>query len=278
MMANIPGGLKPVSLTRDAARHPWLVVTVGVHVVALIVLFVRPAAWPLVAAALAGNHGLLAIASVSPRSRLIGPNLRRLPRGASADQVALTFDDGPDPDVTPRLLRILAQYRARATFFCIAERAKKYPDVMRSIVDGGHRVENHSLKHAAHFALLGRKAMARDIAMAQNILFALTNQTPTYFRPPAGMRNPGLDLVLRRLNLSLVSWTRRGFDTVTRDPERVLRRLTRDLRAGDILVLHDGSCVRGVDGEPLVLKVLPGLLAHLAHENLAPVAIPPPRG
>jgi peptidoglycan-N-acetylglucosamine deacetylase len=202
----------------------------------------------------------------------MGANLRRVP--GAGNEIALTFDDGPDPEVTPRVLRVLAERGARASFFCIAERAQKYPEIVRAIVEGGHRVENHSLRHTAHFALLGTKAMTRDVSAAQLILSVLADNAPRYFRPPAGMRNPALDFVLRKLDLGLVSWSRRGFDTFTRDPERVLRRLTKNLRGGDILVLHDGSSARDAEGVPVVLNVLPRLLDHLERESLLAVALP----
>ena len=261
------------SVLHAARRNAWLPVTILVHAGCLVALFASPGSGPTIAAIIVANHAVLAFASMSPRSRLLGPNLRRLLRTARDGEVALTFDDGPDPDVTPKLLRILAEHDARASFFLVAERAQRYPQIVRAIVDAGHSVENHSLKHSAHFALLGREAMKRDIEAAQKILCALAGRPPRYFRPPAGMRNPGLGLVLQELDLDLVSWTRRGFDTITGDPEQVLRRLTRNLRSGDILVLHEGSSVRDPDGGPVVLKVLPRLLGQLKQQNLRAAAI-----
>jgi peptidoglycan/xylan/chitin deacetylase (PgdA/CDA1 family) len=262
------------SLVRAARRNAWLTVTILVHAICVVALFASPGSWPVIVAVIVANHALLTIASVSPRSRLLGPNLRRLPADAQDDQVALTFDDGPDPHVTPKLLRILAEHDAHASFFLVAQRAERYPDIVRAIADAGHSVENHSLRHAAHFALRGRQTMKRDIEAAQKILCALARRAPRYFRPPAGMRNPGLGLLLHELDLDLVSWTRRGLDTITRDPDRVLRRLVRNLRGGDILVLHEGSSARDSEGEPVVLKVLPRLLTDLEQRNLRAVAIP----
>jgi peptidoglycan/xylan/chitin deacetylase (PgdA/CDA1 family) len=255
-------------------RDLWLWLTIGVHVVALIALIFVPSSLHFVALALVCNHAFIATASMLPRSSLLGPNLRRLPSSQSDRQVVLTFDDGPDPEVTPRVLQILGRCRAQATFFCVAERAERHPDIVRAIVDGGHRVENHSLKHAPYFALLGRDAMMEEVARAQKILSRLAGRPPRYFRPPAGMKNPCVDFVLRALGLELVSWTRRGFDTVTRDPQRVLRRLTRGLREGDILLLHDGSSARTSDGTTVVLEVLPLLLDALSRNNLRAVAMP----
>ena len=90
--------------------------------------------------------------------------------------------------------------------------------------------------------------MAREIAAAQASLADITGEAPRFFRAPAGLRNPFLAPVLQRLDLQLVSWTRRGFDTVRREPTDVLARLARGLAAGDILLAHDGNAARAEDG------------------------------
>ena len=102
----------------------------------------------------------------------------------------------------------------------------------------------------------------------------LTGELPTFFRAPAGLRNPFLGPVLHRLGLTLASWTRRGFDTRERDPARVLERLTRKLASGDILLLHDGNAARAADGRPVALSVLPALLEALAQRRLRSVTLP----
>ncbi|MDB5731644.1 MAG: polysaccharide deacetylase family protein, partial [Variovorax sp.] len=114
----------------------------------------------------------------------------------------------------------------------------------------------------------------REIARAQAIVTEVTGWRPTCFRAPAGLRNPFLDAVLRRLDLSLVSWTRRGFDTRERDAAKVLARLARQLAAGDILLLHDGNAARTLDGRPVVLEVLPPLLRQLRDAGLRSVTLP----
>lgn len=237
-------------------------------------LFVPGAAWPaLVAVGL--NHAAITAAGLWPRSRLLGPNLTQLGSAArAAGQVAITVDDGPDPAVTPRVLDLLDQHGARATFFCIADRATAHPALTREIVERGHSVQNHSASHRHHFSLLGPRGMRREIARAQTVLADLTGQAPQFFRAPAGLRNPFLDPVLHRLGLRLASWTRRGFDTRERDAARVLRRLTRGLQAGDILLLHDGHAARTGTGSPVVLDVLPALLARIAASGLHCVTLP----
>ena len=115
--------------------------------------------------------------------------------------------------------------------------------------------------------------MGRDVDRAQQLLTELAGSRPTYFRAPAGIRSPLLQPLLGRRGLRLASWTRRGFDTVSGDPEKVLARLTRGLEAGDVLLLHDESSHRAGNGRAVVLDVLPELLRHLASRGLKPVAL-----
>jgi peptidoglycan/xylan/chitin deacetylase (PgdA/CDA1 family) len=209
-----------------------------------------------------------------PRNALLGPNLTRLPAAAAArGEIALTFDDGPDPDVTPLVLDILEAHGVRATFFGIATRAARHPDVVREIVRRGHAVENHSRAHLATFAFMGPRGMRREVIQAQEALTEIAGQRPRFFRPPAGMRSPFLDPVLHDVGLKLASWTRRGFDTRQRNPDHVAARLLDGLAAGDILLLHDGHCARTSSGTPVVLEVLPRLLEAARAKELRLVTL-----
>jgi peptidoglycan-N-acetylglucosamine deacetylase len=260
---------------------PLLAFSLLLHLAAPLLLLSRPALWPWAIGALLADHLLLFAFGLIPRSHALGANWTRLPATAAASgAIAITIDDGPDPEVTPRVLRILAEHGARATFFCIGERAARYPALVRDCVQAGHAVENHSYHHRRAFALLGWRQLRHE--QAQGCLGELAGVTPRFFRAPAGLRSPLLDPLLQRLGLQLASWTRRGFDTVSGDAQRVLARLSRNLHAGDILVLHDGHAARSPHGEPVVLEVLPRLLALLGQRGLRTVTLPqalprPPR-
>jgi len=108
----------------------------------------------------------------------------------------------------------------------------------------------------------------RELQAAQDTLTVITGQRPMFFRAPAGLRNPLLDPVLHRLGLQLVSWSVRGFDTRIGNVERVRIRLLSGLRAGAILLLHDGNAARAPAGIPVILEVLPAVLAAAAAANL----------
>lgn len=248
----------------------WLKISVAVHLAAAGAWLADHALWPWSVAALVINHALIAAGGLLPRSRLLGPNWTRLP---GADGVALTIDDGPDPDVTPAVLDLLARHGVRATFFCIGERVARYPELARRIAREGHEIGNHTEHHRYVFSLFGPSAMRREIAQAQASISAVCQVMPRFFRAPAGLRNPFLQPCLAQLDLQLASWTRRGYDTVNPDPQVVLERLTRNLAAGDILLLHDGRAARTFEGTPVILAVLPRLLAILARQGLSCVTL-----
>jgi peptidoglycan/xylan/chitin deacetylase (PgdA/CDA1 family) len=163
--------------------------------------------------------------------------------------------------------------RASATFFCIGDRVLRYPDLAQEIVRRGHVIENHSQRHRHNFSLLGPGGMNAEITRAQESIHRVTGSSPLFFRAPAGLRNPFLDPVLARLKLRLVSWTRRGFDTVSADADAVFRRLAGPLQAGDILLLHDGHAARDRNGRPVILEVLPRLLEALQMSGLKSVTL-----
>ncbi len=250
-------------------RRPALALRLSalVHAAAVLAVAMEPEAWAWGLAALAGNYIVLAVAVFFPRSSFLGPNIARLPRSAvERGEVCISFDDGPHPDITPRVLDILDRHGAKATFFCVGERVAAHPQVAREIARRGHTVESHSHRHAPAFALYGLRALRREVQAAQRVIAQATGREPLFFRAPAGFRSPVLDPVLATLGLRYASWTRRGFDTADRDAGRVLRRLTRALAAGDILLLHDSV--------PTVLDVLPPLLAELERRGLRPVSLP----
>jgi peptidoglycan-N-acetylglucosamine deacetylase len=253
---------------------PLIQASIALHLLALVATILEPHAWPWALAAVAANQLVLTAAGLWPRSHLLGPNLTRLPPSAIArGEVALTFDDGPDPQLTPRVLDVLEAHGARATFFCIAEKAERHPDLTREIVRRGHAIENHSHSHPHTFAFLLLRGLRRDLANAQAMLAGLTGRSPRFFRAPMGFRNPLLDPVLHEMGLNLVTWTRRGFDTHRGEPAVVATRLERGLAAGDILVLHDSEAALAPSGRPVVLEVLPHLLETLRSQGLKPVTL-----
>jgi peptidoglycan/xylan/chitin deacetylase (PgdA/CDA1 family) len=256
------------------APAPLLKASAALHVGALALALARPSLWPWALGAVIVNHLQLTATGLWPRSTLLGPNLTRLPLAAALrGEVALSIDDGPDPAVTPEVLTVLDEHGAKATFFCVGKRVEEHAELAREIVYRGHAIENHSYRHLNYFSVLGPRALAYEIERAQEAIGAITGRRPVFFRAPAGLRSPLLDPILTRLELALASWTRRGYDSVNRNPESVYARLVSGLAAGDILLLHDGHAARTRSGRPVILEVLPRLLAAFAQARLTPVRL-----
>jgi len=245
---------------------PAIHVSVFLHAAAAVWLAAYPPAWPWVLGVLGANHIALFCAALCPRGRLLGPNLVRLPASAARRrEISLTFDDGPDPAVTPRVLELLDRYQAKASFFCIGENAAAQPELVREIARRGHSVENHSYHHRLAFAFFGISRLKREVDAAQATVASITGRPPVFFRAPAGFRSPFLDSVLAPRGLRYVSWTRRGFDAASADPRGILSRLTRGLAAGDVLLMHDSASA--------VLAVLPELLEKISEQGLKAVSL-----
>lgn len=264
-------------MTRPWKPTPFLKGSAVLHGAALVSAVSVPAVWPWALGALLANHALITAAGLLPRSHWIGANITRLPPSRASEQamgrVALTIDDGPDPDVTPRLLDLLDALQMRASFFLIGHRAERHPGLCRDIVARGHRIENHGYSHSHAFSFFGPSRMQADIARSQAVLSDISGQAPRFFRSTAGLRNPFLDPVLARLDLQLAAWTRRPYDTRDPRPGVVLERLCRRLGDGDILLLHDGHAARTPDGQPVVLAVLPALAERLQAHRLQTVTL-----
>lgn len=239
------------------------------HVAAIFGVLIWPEKWLLILATLLFNHITITIIGMWPRSTWLGENWTQLPQTATQRQeIALTIDDGPDPEVTPLVLDLLKQQGVVATFFVIGENAKRYPELCLDMLRRGHTLENHTQNHKHHFAFMGLNGFYKELQTAQRTLTSLTGSTPLFFRAPAGVRNPFLAPVLKRLGLHLVSWSMRGFDTRTSNAERVKHSLLSSLRPGAIVLLHDGNAARTSTGTPVILEVLPALIQAAKEADL----------
>ena len=246
----------------------------ALHAASAIAVGVAPVTWPWALAAVAANQALIGGAVMWPRSTWIGENIRRLPDTCnSKKEIALTFDDGPDPEITPRVLDLLDAAEHKASFYVVGKQAEKYPQVIQEIVRRGHAVENHSQYHTNSFAFYSSSRLHRELAAAQQAIADSSGSLPRFFRAPMGFRTPFLDPVIARLGLHYTSWTRRGFDSTATNPAPVLQRLFTNLNAGDILLLHDGSMFRSRRERPIVIDVLPSLLKKLSDRGLKSVTL-----
>jgi len=152
--------------------------------------------------------------------------------------VALTFDDGPDPEVTPHLLDLLARHSVTATFFVTGVNAEHHPDLIRSILSHRHTIGNHSYNHYPFLMLKGSRILRREIESTQTLLqqFGIV---PLAFRPPVGITNPNLWRVLLELGMFCVNFSCRVGDMGNRRIQNLASRMLKKVRPGDIILLHD---------------------------------------
>jgi peptidoglycan/xylan/chitin deacetylase (PgdA/CDA1 family) len=235
-----------------------MLLTLGIaaHLVLLLVLFDNPLRVPAACTYLL-YHGALAWGVLYPRSRLFGPNRSRLDTNERI--VALTFDDGPHPIVTPRVLDLLRARNVRATFFVIGRFVESNEPLVRRIVAEGHALGNHSYHHSYLFWAQSRARLTEDVEHAQRTIAAASGTPCRQFRAPVGLKSWLLRRVLERAGLELVSWNVRFLGRARRDPEQLARRLRRILLPGSIVLLHDGHD-RQDEGDPYVLRQLPIVL------------------
>lgn len=153
-------------------------------------------------------------------------------------EAALTFDDGPDPDVTPLLLEVLRRHGLQATFFVAGTKAKRHPELIREILAGGHSLGNHSYHHDPLLMLRSRTRLREEIARTQELL-ANFSVRPLTFRPPVGITNPRLKGVLHELGLYCVTFSCRAFDLGNRRIERLAMIILKKVHPGAIILLHD---------------------------------------
>ena len=196
----------------------------------------------IVSAGAAAVAGTAAWGAVAPSSELYGPTIRHTP---SPKKIALTFDDGPNPAITPQLLDLLGRYSAPATFFLIGKFVKQCPGLAREMHDRGHLLGNHTENHANLF-LQSREGIRGELSRCQQEIAAATGESPRWMRPPWGYRNPLLGGEVRRAGIAgVVMWSKIGWDWTPQPPARLIKRLAQVGRAGstrgDIVLLHDGD-------------------------------------
>lgn len=176
------------------------------------------------------------IAPLFHRVSFFLPIISRGKKGAKG--VALTFDDGPDPEVTPRLLELLARYGVKGTFFVTGTRAERYPEIIKEILANGHSIGNHSYSHSPFLMLKGLAVLQREITATQRILSQF-GIVPLTFRPPVGITNPHLWRVLLENGMFCVNFSRRAVDFGNRRIVKLAERLLAKVVPGDIILLHD---------------------------------------
>lgn len=193
---------------------------------------------PLSTATLLGIVGLGVYGTFHRNSNLFGRVLSHLP--GDARRVALTFDDGPNPFATPRVLDLLATHRARATFFLLGRHVKRWPGLVRRIVQEGHMVANHGFTHRRmHFA--GPAEALVDLRSGTQAIIDACGVIPRHFRAPNGFRSPFVAAAARRLGQRTVGWSVGDWDSARPGVRAIVYRTLSAVRRGSIVLLHDGD-------------------------------------
>jgi peptidoglycan/xylan/chitin deacetylase (PgdA/CDA1 family) len=200
-------------------------------------------AW-IASAIVAGGAGATAWGIVHPQSQLFGSTIRFTGNSSS---IALTFDDGPNPGVTPGLLNLLDAHEVRATFFLIGRHVRAFPKLAREIAARGHQIGNHTETHP-NLMFLSPKAITRELALCDEAIESTIGRKPRWMRPPFGMRGPQLSGVVRRCGYAgVVMWSKWAWDWDPQPAAPVIHRL-RAVGGGDIVLLHDGDH-RNLEGD-----------------------------
>ena len=196
-----------------------------------------------------------------PPLRVLFPGIQWYAQDTS---VCLTFDDGPHPVATPAVLKILRQENIKATFFLLGDHAERYPDIVKELVNEGHAIGNHTRSHQTVF-LAEESRLQQEVDSCQRILTDVAGTTPTLFRPPYGMFDPSTAGRMRKRNLRTVLFSVNAWDFSDTSVERIVRRTTERLRAGDIIVLHDSETTA-----TRISEYLPRIIENIHSRGLTP--------
>jgi peptidoglycan/xylan/chitin deacetylase (PgdA/CDA1 family) len=208
-------------------------------------------------ALLAATHAAPALTGIAPLRRAVWPGLSGK---GWPDHVALTFDDGPDPESTPQFLDLLARRQVKATFFLLGQMLVGAPDLAKRMVSEGHEVAIHGWTHRNHLRVPPGQIYS-EMLRTSDLIDQVTGNRPTYFRPPYGVMTSGDVSAGHRLGLTPVLWTTWGRDWEARaTPERVLATLTPQLRGGGTVLLHDSDCTSAPGSWRNTLGALDGLI------------------
>lgn len=154
-------------------------------------------------------------------------------------KIAITFDDGPNPDYTPKVLQLLSDYNAKASFFCIGKHVKKYPELLRQIHAEGHDIGNHSYTHSTTIDFKSTEGWLGELKKTDQAIFKVTGVKSMLFRPPYGVTTPHLANAIKVTGHQVIGWNIRPFDTALGNRNLILKRVLNQVKPGAIVLLHD---------------------------------------
>jgi peptidoglycan/xylan/chitin deacetylase (PgdA/CDA1 family) len=182
------------------------------------------------------------------------------------NHIAITFDDGPHIEFTPQILDVLKHYEAKATFFCIGKHTKNHPELVNRIISEGHIIGNHTFTHSNNFGFFKTEAVLDELRKTNATIQSITGLDVKLFRPPFGVTNPRMKKVLSSIQLQSIGWSIRSLDTTSKTEDSIIRKIQKNLKKGDVVLLHDTSAKS--------LKILEQLLEFMKEQQLKSVTIP----
>lgn len=155
-------------------------------------------------------------------------------------EAALTFDDGPT-EFTPKFLDLLKEHEVKATFFCIGKQIEKYPEIFQRIIAEGHTIGNHTFSHSNSTGFLSTFKMTEEIEKCDEVMMKVGNIKTNLYRPPFGVTNPNIAKAIRKTGKKSIGWNVRSLDTIIDNEKKIYQRVTKGLKKGSIILLHDTS-------------------------------------
>ena len=175
-------------------------------------------------------------------------------------RVALTFDDGPHPSLTPKILEILARYNVPATFFMVGQNVINYPMAARAVIEAGHEVGNHTFTHP-HLATLNERSIMQEIGRCEDALEELCEYRPHLLRTPQGVLTPSLERCMLEDDYILVLWSLDTRDWDNKSTACIVQTVLDNVKSGDIILMHDYIGYNSKTPEALE-KIIPALLSQ----------------
>jgi peptidoglycan/xylan/chitin deacetylase (PgdA/CDA1 family) len=153
--------------------------------------------------------------------------------------ITLTFDDGPHPEFSPAVLDLLKKNNIRAGFFLIGKHIENNEDIVRRISDEGHLIGNHSYAHANSYGFWGTKKLTADLRRNEELIGQIIGKRVRLFRPPFGVTNPNIAKAARKLDYTVMGWSLRSLDGMSKSKEKIIKRVIRRLEPGKVILFHD---------------------------------------
>lgn len=156
-------------------------------------------------------------------------------------EIAISFDDGPNPAYTQQVMELLAKYQVKASFFLIGQKVELHPEIVKQLYVAGHELGNHSNTHGFFIDFKNKNGFIKEIKDTDEKIQRLIGRKPLFFRPPYGVMTPHLAAASKELQKSVIGWNIRSFDTTSRSAAQILQNIRQQMRPGSILLFHDSS-------------------------------------